>query len=56
MTVQEIAEKANVSKGRVYQIAKQIGRLPTIEEVEERKGKMGRPKKYEWVEEDGRSR
>lgn len=47
MTVQEIAEKANVSTARVYQIAKQIGRLPTLEEVEARKGKMGRPKKYE---------
>ena len=50
MTPKEIAEKANVSVARVYQIAKQIGRLPTIDEVKSRKGKMGRPKKYEWEE------
>jgi sugar-specific transcriptional regulator TrmB len=52
MNVQEIAEKANVTERRVYQLAKQLGRLPTVEEIESRKGKRGRPKKYEWVEED----
>ena len=56
MNVQEIAEKANVTERRVYQIAKQLGRLPTVEEVESRKGKRGRPKKYKWEEEDGRNR
>lgn len=57
MNVQEIAEKANVTERRVYQLAKQLGRLPTVEEIESRKGKRGRPKKYEWVEEDdGRNR
>lgn len=50
MTVQEIAEKANVTERRVYQLAKKLGRLPTVEEIESRKGKRGRPKKYEWVE------
>ena len=52
MTPKEIAEKANVSEARVYQIAKQLGRLPTVEEIEARKGKRGRPKKYEWEEEE----
>ena len=56
MTVHEIAEKANVTERRVYQLAKKFGRLPTVEEIESRKGKRGRPKKYEWVEEDGRNR
>ena len=55
MNVQEIAEKSNVTERRVYQIAKQLGRLPTVEEVESRKGKRGRPKKYKWEEEDGRN-
>ena len=47
MTVQELAKKANVTERRVYQIAKKLGRLPTLGEIEERKGKRGRPKKYE---------
>lgn len=47
MTVKELAEKANVAERRVYQLAKQLGRLPTLQEIEERKGKRGRPKKYE---------
>ena len=52
MTVQELAEQTNVTERRVYQIAKKLGRLPTIEEIEERKGKRGRPKKYKWEEDD----
>ena len=55
MTVQELAEKANVTERRVYQLAKKLGRLPTVEEIESRKGKRGRPKKYKWEEEDGRN-
>lgn len=47
MTVKELAEKANVTERRVYQMAKRLGRLPTLEEIEARKGKRGRPKKYE---------
>ena len=54
MTVQELAEKANVTERRVYQLAKKLGRLPTVKEIEERKGKRGRPKKYKWEEDDGR--
>ena len=50
MTVQELAEKANVTESRVYQLAKILGRLPTLEEIEERKGKRGRPRKYEWLD------
>lgn len=46
MTPKEIAEKANVTERRVYQLAKKLGRLPTVAEIEERKGKRGRPKKY----------
>lgn len=46
MTVQELAKEANVTEARVYQIAKKLGRLPTVEELKERKGKRGRPKKY----------
>jgi sugar-specific transcriptional regulator TrmB len=52
MTVQELAEKTNVTEARVYQIAKRLGRLPTVEEIESRKGKRGRPKKYETEEYD----
>lgn len=47
MTVQELAKKSNVTERRVYQLAKKLGRLPTLAEIEERKGKRGRPKKYE---------
>lgn len=50
MTVQELAEKANVTESRVYQLAKILGRLPTLEEIEERKGKRGRPRKYVWLD------
>jgi sugar-specific transcriptional regulator TrmB len=52
MTVKELAELANVTERRVYQIAKKLGRLPTLEEIEERKGKRGRPKKYKWEDDD----
>jgi predicted transcriptional regulator len=52
MTVKELAEETNVTESRVYQIAKKLGRLPTVAEIEERKGKRGRPKKYEWEEEN----
>ena len=52
MTPKEIAEKANVTERRVYQLAKKLGRLPTVEEIESQKGKRGRPKKYEWEKEN----
>jgi soluble P-type ATPase len=47
MTVKDLAEMADVTERRVYQLAQKIGRLPTLEELESRKGKRGRPKKYE---------
>jgi sugar-specific transcriptional regulator TrmB len=52
MTPKEIAEKANVTERRVYQLAKKLGRLPTVEEIELRKGKRGRPQKYKWEADD----
>lgn len=48
MTVHELAKEANVTERRVYQLAKKLGRLPTVSEIEDRKGKIGRPKKYNW--------
>lgn len=51
MTVKELAEQANVTERRVYQIAKKLGRLPTLDEIESRKGKRGRPKKYQTEDE-----
>ena len=46
MKVKEIAEKCNCSVSWVYDLAKRLGRLPTIDEVNQRKGKNGRPIKY----------
>ncbi|MBR2388282.1 MAG: hypothetical protein IKB02_05885 [Clostridia bacterium] len=46
MTVKELAEKTGRSEAWIYIIAHKLGRLPTVEEVEERKGKKGRPPKY----------
>lgn len=46
MTVNEIAKNANCSTSRVYQLARKLGRLPTIEELNQRKNKRGRPKIY----------
>lgn len=44
MTVKELAELANVSMTTVYKRAKELGRLPTVEELKPRK--HGRPQKY----------
>ena len=46
MKPKEIAKQANCSVSRVYQVAKKIGRLPTVEEIANRKNKRGRPTKY----------
>ena len=46
MTIKEIAKKANCSVSWVYNIAKRLGRLPTVEEITKLKGTVGRPKKY----------
>lgn len=50
MTVKEIAEKCECSTTWVYALAKKLGRLPTVDEVNERKGKSGRPIKYKTKE------
>ena len=47
MTVKELSEQADVSEWRVYQLARKLGRLPTVDEIMSRKGKRGRPKKYQ---------
>ena len=46
MTAKEIAQKTGRSEAWIYILARKLGRLPTIQEVEERKGKNGRPPKY----------
>lgn len=43
LSMADIAKKAGVSYSRVYQLRKQLGRVPTIDEVKNRKGKLGRP-------------
>lgn len=45
MTVKELAKKADCSIFRVYQLAQILGRKPTVEELLQRKGKVGRPPK-----------
>jgi predicted transcriptional regulator len=45
-TVKSIAEKTGRSRTWIYEICKELGRLPTVEEVNARKNKVGRPKKY----------
>jgi transcriptional regulator with XRE-family HTH domain len=52
MSAKEIAEKAGCSIAWVYKLAKELGRYPTVDEIKERKGKIGRPKKYETKEGD----
>ena len=44
MTIKELAEKTNRSVAVIYKVAKRLGRMPTIEEILNRKN--GRPKKY----------
>lgn len=50
MTAKEISEKCGCSTTWVYALAKKLGRLPTVDEVNERKGKSGRPIKYKTKE------
>lgn len=44
LTIKEIAETANVSISTVYRRAKELGRLPRVEEI--KKKKVGAPFKY----------
>lgn len=48
MNAKEIAEKAGVNVWKVYYIGEKLnlGRLPTVEEVKQYRGKVGRPKKH----------
>lgn len=46
MTVKELAKKAHCSASWIYHIARELDRLPTLEEVLARKNKVGRPNKY----------
>lgn len=50
MTAKEIAKKADCSVSWVYDLRKELGRLPSVEEVMKRKGKKGRPVKYKTKE------
>lgn len=45
MTVKELAKECGCTTSWIYSLAKRFGRLPTVEEVNERKGKGGRPPK-----------
>lgn len=44
MSILEIAEATGKSKVTIYKLARKFGRVPTIEEVLNRKN--GRPRKY----------
>lgn len=46
MTIKELAEATGRSKVAIYKTARQLGRLPTVEEVLKRKA--GRPRKYNY--------
>ena len=45
LTVKDIATMSGVSTSRVYQLKRTLGRTPTVEEVMERKGMWGAPRK-----------
>ena len=45
MSVEEIAKATGRSKVAIYKLARRLGRLPSIEEVLNRK--TGRPRKYQ---------
>lgn len=46
MTAKELSKKCGCSQTWIYMLAKRLGRLPTEEEVNARKGKVGAPIKY----------
>jgi hypothetical protein len=45
MGVRELAQITGLSTARIYQLRKTLGRNPTVEEIMERKGKIGVPPK-----------
>lgn len=46
MTIEELAKKTNRSRVTIYRVAKRLGRIPTENEVLNRK--VGRPRKYDY--------
>lgn len=44
MTINELSEKTGKSLVTIYKVARRLGRIPTEEEIMNRK--VGRPKKY----------
>lgn len=50
MTAKEIAKATDTSLAWIYSLRKELGRLPSVEEVLQRKGKKGRPVKYKTKE------
>ena len=46
MTVNEICEITGKSKCAIYNLARKLGRLPTVEEALTQK--VGRPRKYKY--------
>lgn len=44
LSVQYLAEKSGKSKPTIYNLARKLGRLPTLEELNNQK--QGRPRKY----------
>lgn len=48
MTAKEIATKSGVKLWKVYDIAKELGRLPTVEEVKNHKPKKKGRKPTRW--------
>lgn len=45
LTVPQLAKMTGLSKSRIYQLRRNLGRTPTVEEIMERKGKSGAPTK-----------
>lgn len=44
--IKDLAKAFGISEKRVYQIAKEVGHLPTVAELYDRRKSVGRPKKY----------
>lgn len=46
MTIKELTEECGCSKQWAYKVAKRLGRVPTVAEMNALKEKKGRPPKY----------